>query len=282
MKRSMITACALALGVTVGWSEQHTSSSPGSAAQTSQYQPQQMQLFDSSTLEKKRVTDKQGNNLGKLERLLIDGHSGHVRFAVIQADKEWSLNDPEVIVPWGALHISKQPDGQLSLAIDADRNKLMNAPHFDKALVNQLTTGESGQAIYGYWGLNWQDALSHGSVAGTASSSSSAPVSGTTGTASPAVSPSVSGSTVTGATSSGSAGLQSTNPATTTTNPTTTTDGSAGTQAIGNTGTSDTPATTTTPGSTTPSKPGSSTDSPELKRDEANQPDRELGGNETD
>jgi len=185
MKRSIIMACALAIGSSLGMAEDKAASSgvSTSSPSTSQYQPEQMQLFDSSVIENKKITDSSGKNLGKLERLLIDSKSGQVRFAVVQVDKEWSLNDPEVIIPWRTLQISGAAEKDLALKIDADRDKLMNAPHFDKMLVHQLNTREAGQPIYTYWGVTWED-MPASSTSGTASTPASSNPSGTSASSS--------------------------------------------------------------------------------------------------
>jgi sporulation protein YlmC with PRC-barrel domain len=272
MKRNIIIACALAIGTSMGLAADPLSTSGQSpaSATSGQYQPQQMQLFDSSIVANTKITDKSGKHLGKVERLLIDSQSGRVRFVVVQVDKEWSLNDPEVIIPWGSLMIAPQGDKAYTVQIDATRDKLLNAPHFDKALVQQLTTRESGQPIYSYWGVTWQDDSSSGTArAGSTSSplDTSSSTNSPTSSSSPSAAPTSPSSTAT-----------TSEPATT---PTTTTDGSVGNQSIGNSGTSDSPKPESklgqpAPGGTSNLKSGSETPS------ESSEPDRTLGGDESD
>jgi sporulation protein YlmC with PRC-barrel domain len=272
MKRSITIACALAIGSSLSWAKDHDEGT--APADHSSYQPEQMQLFDSSHIENKKVTDKDGKNLGKLERLLIDSKTGRVRFVVVQVDKEWSLNDPEVIIPWGTLQMSRLGDKEYALKIDATRDKLMNAPQFNKALVHQLSTRESGQPIYAYWGVTWQDesssstARSEGDVPFRPSPSTPIPF-----TLTPTVDlSSTPTSTAPGATNPASTGQSASTPATTT-------DGSVGKQPIGNTGTTDSP------------KPDDSQEQPIPNAskpveppvyEHTDQPDRTLGGDETD
>jgi sporulation protein YlmC with PRC-barrel domain len=278
MKRSIIIACALTIGSSLGFAESDAAKQGQNqpSVSTSQYQPQDMRLFDSSMIENKKIMDQDGKNLGKLERLLIDAESGRVRFAVVQVDKEWSLNDPEVIVPWATLQISRIGDKDLAIKIEATRDKLMNAPQFDKKLVHQLKTREAGQPIYTYWGVTWHDDQL---PASTAHSSSTPAPSSTTSSSNTSTDLSLSSGTSTSSTPT-TGGTTSTEP-TTTTAPTTTTDGSLGTQPVGNSGTSDSPKPDNSQGQ--PSPGGESSTDPLSDPDyNVDTPDRAAGGNQTD
>jgi len=272
MKRSIIIACALAIGSSLGMAEDQASTQyPASvSAGSSQNQPQDMRLFDSSLAENKKIMDQDGKDLGKLEKLLIDAESGRVRFAVVQVDKAWSLNDPEVIIPWSTLQISRIGEKDLALKIDTTRDKLMNAPHFDKKLVHQLNTPQAAQPIYSYWGATWRD----DSAAGTANRGTPQ----TQGTAS-GKSPANSSTSSTSTPSTGTPSATSSSPTPPT--PATTTDGSAGTQPIGNSGTTDSPK----PDSSL-SKPKTSELNTESKSHDSEvdsgAPDRTLGEDESD
>jgi len=287
MKRSIMIACAMAIGSSLGLAEDQSAKQGLSQAPatTAGYQPQQMELFDSSVIENKKITDSSGKDLGKLERLLIDAKSGQVRFVIVQVDKEWSLNDPEVILPWRALQIARSGDKEYALKIDATRDKLMNAPHFDKALVHQLSTREAGQPIYSYWGVTWDEMP--GSTASTVTTAtpstttssdfSSSNTSTNTGTSS------LPGSTSSSATSTsslpGDRATSGTSSERNTTTPATTTDGSVGTQPLGNTGTTESPSPDPSSG-----RPAPDLNNPDLKEREFNSgtPDRSLGGDATD
>jgi sporulation protein YlmC with PRC-barrel domain len=276
MKRSIIIACAMALGSSLGFAEDLTSTQTPSSL-PSGAEAKDMRLFDSSMIENKKIMDQDGKDLGKLEKLLIDAESARVRFAVVQVDKEWSLNDPEVIIPFSTLQISRIGDKDYALKIDTTRDKLMGAPHFDKKLVHQLNTPAAAHPIYSYWGATWLD--DHGSATTSSSTGTSStgettsPSStGTSSTASP-----TSSSTL-GATSSGTT---STAPGTNPSTPTTTSDGSVGTQSVGNTGTTDSPKPDSSLGQPSSSGTTSGSTLDDLGSD-SEPSDRQLGGDETD
>ena len=277
MTRNLIAACALALGSSFALAEDPALNAPNTPPDSdTNYQPQHIQLFDSSLIENTKVTDKDGKHLGKVERLLIDSLTGRVRFVIVEADKEWSLNNPEVIIPWGTLQIAPQGEKSYTARIDATRDKLMNAPHFDKALVQQLTTGEAGQHIYAYWGATWQDHTR----TGTAKALAPLPPATTPGaepnldTTPPTSTTSTSPSpTPPGAPSALPPPIPGTPPS-----PITATDGSTGNQSIGNTGTSDSPKPDSKVGQPAPKAPTT----PPKESDLSTDPDRSEGGDETD
>jgi len=274
MIRTLFIACAAVLGAaTTAAADDSTTaanSQTSSTAQGAAAQPESMQLFDTVGIYRETITDKQGKALGKLDRLLIDSQTGRVRFAVVQVDREWSLNDPEVIVPWKTLQITHPgPKKEYGVMIDTDRNKLLNAPHFDQALVHQLSTGGAGQHIYAYWGVTWQDETNR-AVAAQTTATESKPAA----QSAPAPQPAPASAT------SSSAPATGPHPAT----PVTTTDGSTGAQSIGNSGTSDSPATKT------PASPGrepllNSNPSPQPRPEtepKETEPNRSLGGDKSD
>ena len=277
MTRNLIAACALALGSSWAVAEDPALNAPNTPPESGgSYQPQQIQLFDSSLIENTKITDKDGKHLGKVERLLIDSLTGRVRFVIVEVDKEWSLNNPEVIIPWGTLQIAPQGEKHYTTRIDATRDKLMNAPHFDKALVQQLTTGEAGQHIYAYWGATWHDQTNRGSTAQTPAPVPPATTPGAEPNlnTAPATTTSTAPSPIShGAPSALPPAIPGTPPA-----PITATDGSTSHQAIGNTGTSDSPKPESKVGQPAPSNPSTTPKEPDL----STEPDRSQGGDETD
>jgi sporulation protein YlmC with PRC-barrel domain len=279
MTRNLIAACALALGSSLALAEDPALNVPNTPPDSgANYQPEQIQLFDSSVIENTKVTDKDGKHLGKVERLLIDSLTGRVRFVVVEVDKEWSLNNPDVIIPWGTLQIAPQGEKNYTVRIDATRDKLLNAPHFDKALTQQLTTGESGEHIYSYWGVTWREEANH---SGTAKAPAPLPPVTTPGAepnlnATPPVTTSTSPSPILrGSPSALPPAIPGTPPS-----PITTTDGSASNQAIGNSGTSDSPKPEDKIGQPAPTPTTPTT--PPKESDLSTAPDRTRGGDESD
>jgi sporulation protein YlmC with PRC-barrel domain len=229
---SIMMAAALALGSTVAVAEEHEKnlSTQGQSSAVGTSSTEQMQLLDGSVISDAKITDKQGNHLGKIERLLFDKESGMVRFAVLQVDKAWSLNNPEVIVPFKVLEINREDARKYTITVDTDKDKLQQAPKFEEPLLNQLTTSAGAEAIYQHWGMSSSEVQS--SSSSTVSSPSS-----------------------TQPTDANSAGATSTSP-------TTSSDGSTTGRSVGTSGTTDSnpansDATSTTPSSST--QPGSST-----------------------
>jgi sporulation protein YlmC with PRC-barrel domain len=148
----------------------------------------QGQLVDVSQIHDKKVTDAGGGEIGKLERVLIDSKSGRARYAVVQVDKSWNLNDPEVIVPWGAMEIRKLGAENYQVILDVTKEKLLKAPRFDVSKLDQLGNRQVATPIYTYWAVIWVDdpegssprrqtASDRGSQPGASGTSSTTPTS---------------------------------------------------------------------------------------------------------
>lgn len=113
-------------------------------------------LIGASKLDGKKVVNLQGEELGDLQQLLIDPQTGRVRYAVIEINKLWKINDPEVAVPFGALKITGKPnDANFKITLDATKDKLSNAPKHKIGEADRLFSKEASQPIYTYWSIYW-------------------------------------------------------------------------------------------------------------------------------
>ena len=113
-------------------------------------------LIDASTLDGKKVTNPQGEDLANISQLLVDPQSGQVRYAVLELNKLWKINDPEVAVPFGALKITGKPsDANFKVTLDATKEKLSNAPKHKIGEADRLYTKDASAPIYSYWSIVW-------------------------------------------------------------------------------------------------------------------------------
>ncbi len=112
-------------------------------------------LIDAANLNGHEVYDFNGKKLGDLQQILVDPVSGRTRYAVLQVDKAWDLNDPEMAVPWGAFKITKDGDEKLTFSLGATKERLERAPRYKVGDADRLYTREAGKPIYSYWELWW-------------------------------------------------------------------------------------------------------------------------------
>lgn len=114
-------------------------------------------LVDASKLDGVEVYDFHGKKLGEIEQVLIDPMSGRIRYGVVEVDKEWSLDDPHVAVPWGSFQVKRGDDKTVKLSVDATKEKLAKAPRFKAGDAERLFTKEASAPVYTYWSIYWFD-----------------------------------------------------------------------------------------------------------------------------
>lgn len=150
------------------------------------YAQKDNRLTDVSSLKGKNITDPQGQDLGTVERLLIEPANGRIRYLVVEVNKAWKWNEPKVAVPFQVVKIQRQEEGNqqqgrgnqkqgekgIKLVINATKEKLEKAPKFKD--IDSLERQEAAQFIYRYWGASWHNAKKKGSM-GQESSMQSSP-----------------------------------------------------------------------------------------------------------
>jgi sporulation protein YlmC with PRC-barrel domain len=114
-------------------------------------------LLDATTLDGTDVWDFHGKKLGDVKQILIDPHSGRVRYAIIEVDKAWELIDPEIAVPWAALRVARKADRSLEIALDSTKERLADAPRYKMGDSDRILNREGGATIYSYWRAQWYD-----------------------------------------------------------------------------------------------------------------------------
>jgi len=88
-------------------------------------------LFSTENLVGCSVTNNAGEDLGKIEDLVVDAEQGCISFAVLSFGGGFlGMGERFFPIPWQALHPSRQED---TFILDLDREVIKNAPSFDKA-----------------------------------------------------------------------------------------------------------------------------------------------------
>ena len=106
-------------------------------------------LMRSSTLFSYRVKSPQGEDLGKIEEIMIDMELKRIAYAVLSFGGFLGLGDKWVPVPWDALML--KPDEKV-LILNIDKEKLQKAPNFDRATLPELANRQWGAVIHTYYG----------------------------------------------------------------------------------------------------------------------------------
>ena len=114
----------------------------------------QNNLVDVGRLNGAPVTNMEGKKLGEIEQVLVDSQTGRLRYAVVEVDKFWRIDDPKIAVPWQALKLTREGK-DVKLALDATKEKLENSPRFKLGDADRLYTKSGGAPVYSYWAIAW-------------------------------------------------------------------------------------------------------------------------------
>jgi sporulation protein YlmC with PRC-barrel domain len=143
MVAALLTICGLLLAIEV-LAQVTPASEPGASPSV-----QDAVLLRSKTLFDYRVKSPQGEDLGKIEEVMIDMEMGRVAYAVLSFGGFWGLGDKWVPVPWDA--VALQPDQKI-LLLKIEREKIQKAPNFEPATLPDLANRSWGAVIHTYYG----------------------------------------------------------------------------------------------------------------------------------
>jgi sporulation protein YlmC with PRC-barrel domain len=127
-------------------------------------------LMGADTLMGEDVYNRQEEDLGDIKEIMIDMQSGQVAYAVLSFGGILGMGDKLFAVPWQALQLDTV---NKRFILDVPKERLENAPGFDKDRWPDMASAEFGQQIHGFYGT--QQAMpgqmtSTGSVMGSGTS----------------------------------------------------------------------------------------------------------------
>lgn len=116
-------------------------------------------VLSASTLAGDSVQNSAGEDLGKVDELMIDIPSGRVAYAVLSIGGFLGMGNKLFAVPWSALRVDED---KKIFVLDVDKKKLENAPGFDKDNWPDMADVAWGTQIYSYYGAEpyWEEKTS--------------------------------------------------------------------------------------------------------------------------
>jgi sporulation protein YlmC with PRC-barrel domain len=106
-------------------------------------------VLSADTLAGDKVVNSAGEDLGKIEDFMLDVESGRIRYAVLSFGGVLGIGSKLFAVPPEALTVDLT---NKRLVLDVDRERLENAPGFDKDNWPNFADPMLGREIYGYYG----------------------------------------------------------------------------------------------------------------------------------
>jgi sporulation protein YlmC with PRC-barrel domain len=92
-------------------------------------QQDQMKTHRASKIIGSNVENRQGENLGEIEDLVVDPATGRISYAVLSYGGVLGIGDKLAAVPFNALN--PKPDDPEKLVLNIDRERLQRAPSFE-------------------------------------------------------------------------------------------------------------------------------------------------------
>jgi sporulation protein YlmC with PRC-barrel domain len=115
-------------------------------------------VLSASTLASDRVVNARGEDIGKIDEIMIDVPTGRVAYAVLSFGGFLGMGDKLFAIPWSRLTLDEENKVFL---LDVDRATLERAPGFDKNNWPDMADQTWGAEIYTYYGAEpyWDDDL---------------------------------------------------------------------------------------------------------------------------
>jgi len=103
-----------------------------------------------------RVRNSAGEDLGKIEELVIDVNTGRVAYAVLSFGGVLKMGNKLFAIPWEALRLEPQ---NKQFILNVDKSRLENATGFDKYNWPDMADARFGATIYQHYGYKpyWED-----------------------------------------------------------------------------------------------------------------------------
>jgi sporulation protein YlmC with PRC-barrel domain len=106
-------------------------------------------VLSASTLEGDSVRNEAGEDLGKIDELMIDIPTGRVAYAVLSFGGFLRMGNKLFAVPWSVLRVDED---NKQFIMPVDKKVLENAPGFDKDNWPDMADATWGNQIHSYYG----------------------------------------------------------------------------------------------------------------------------------
>ena len=106
-------------------------------------------VISSDKVEGTKVYNPAGDKLGSIDDLMIDKHSGQVRYAVLEFGGFLGLGTDRYPLPWDLLQYDPAQDGYV---VPLDKERLDKAPRYSQTDVPAYTTDYT-QRVNSYYGV---------------------------------------------------------------------------------------------------------------------------------
>lgn len=106
-------------------------------------------VMSSDSLAGNDVINAQGESLGEIDTIMIDVPSGRIAYAVLSFGGFLGMGNKLFAIPWSALTLDADSE---QFILNVDKEKLKNAPGFDKDSWPSMADSRWANDIHNYYG----------------------------------------------------------------------------------------------------------------------------------
>ena len=112
-------------------------------------------VISTATIIGDKVVNRTGESFGKIEELMLDLEKGRVAYAVLSFGGVMGMGEKLFAIPFEALKLDATRE---HFTLDVDKEKMRNAPGFDKKNPPQASDRTWGAEVYKFYGYKpyWQ------------------------------------------------------------------------------------------------------------------------------
>ena len=108
------------------------------------------EVLSATTIIGDDIKNAAGEDLGKLEDIMLDVSDGRISYAVITFGGFLGMGNKLFAVPWSALVLNAD---EKCFYLDIDKEQLENAPGFDKDHWPNMADHEWGRTVHDHYGV---------------------------------------------------------------------------------------------------------------------------------
>jgi sporulation protein YlmC with PRC-barrel domain len=106
-------------------------------------------VLSASSVTGDNVVNPQGEDLGKIEEIMLDVVDERIAYAVVAFGGFLGIGDKLFAVPWAALKLDAENQ---RFVLDETKERLESAPGFDKDRWPDMADRSFGNTVYEYYG----------------------------------------------------------------------------------------------------------------------------------
>jgi sporulation protein YlmC with PRC-barrel domain len=107
------------------------------------------ELMGADTLVGNDVYNPKGEDIGDIKEIMLDMRNGRVAYAVLSFEPFLSMGEKLFAVPWNALTLDTK---NKRFSLDVEKDRLKNAPGFDKSHWPDMADQTWQKEIHAYYG----------------------------------------------------------------------------------------------------------------------------------